>query len=94
MPVVATGPTLVANPLLGVTPALIAAPAGLQLAVIAGGISMPTIQVAEIAPVVDERPISRAGSKVGGNAFLPSVVKPSVVRTPVVPVYPRKQARH
>jgi len=75
---------------------LVAAPAGLQLAVIAGGVRLPTFEVAQAAPVIDERPISRAGSKVGENAFLPAPVKPAVPKAPapIVPVYPAKQARH
>jgi len=75
---------------------LVAAPAGLQLAVIAGGVRLPAFEVAQAAPVIDERPISRAGSKVGESAFLPAQVKPTAPKAPapVVPVYPRKQARH
>jgi hypothetical protein len=64
-------------------------PAGLQLAVLAGGVRMPLVQVAEVAPV-EEQPISRAGSPAGVSAFLPNAIPAE----PTVPVYPRKQARH
>lgn len=64
---------------------LVAAPAGLQLAVVAGGVRLPAVEVAQAAPVVEERPKS---------AFLPAEVKPVAPKAPVVPVYPRKQARH
>lgn len=89
-------PVRVANPLIGLAPGLVAAPAGLQLAVIDGGLRLPVIQVADAAPVVEERPIRRAGSEVGENAFLPTAVKPVAPKpaAPVVPVYPRKPARH
>ena len=78
----------IANPLLGVGSMPVAAPAGLQLAVIGGGVRLPVVEVAQ-APVAEEQPIRRAASEVGDNAFLPSEAP-----TPVVPVYPRKQARH
>jgi hypothetical protein len=68
---------------------VVAVPAGLQLAVVGGGVTMPTIELASLSPS-DERPISRTAGTPGVNAFLPS--KAPVV--PVVPVYPRKQARH
>ena len=51
---------------------------------------MPAIQVAEAAPIVQEQPISRARSAPGVSAFLPA----ETPAAPVVPVYPRKQARH
>jgi hypothetical protein len=51
---------------------------------------MPVIQVAEASPIVQEQPISRAGSTAGVSAFLPG----DTPTAPVVPVYPRKQARH
>jgi len=69
----------------------VAGPAnGLQLVVIGGGVRMPAIQAARAEAIEDKRPVSRAGSEVGENAFLPT---PAPV-APVVPVYPRKQARH
>jgi hypothetical protein len=85
----------VASPLVGIAPGSVAAPAGLQLAVIAGGVRLPTFDVAQAAPV-DERPIARAGSEAGESAFLPAEIKPVAPTrpAPVVPVYPRKQARH
>jgi len=64
----------------------------LQLSVLAGGVRMPAIQVADSAPATEELPISRAGSDVGVSAFLPEMVEAPA--RPVVPVYPRKQARH
>jgi len=92
-PVLALAPIQIASPLLGIVSGVVAAPAALQLAVIAGGVRLPAFEVAQAAPVIDERPISRAGSKVGESAFLPAQVKPKAP-APVVPVYPRKQARH
>jgi hypothetical protein len=71
---------------------------GLALAVLAGGVRMPAIPVAA-APaeeqlaeeqLAENQPIDRAGSAPGPNAFLPAPLQPR----PVVPVYPRKQARH
>jgi len=58
-----------------------------QLAVVAGGVRLPAVEVAQAAPVVEERPKS---------AFLPAEVKPVAPKAPapIVPVYPRKQARH
>jgi len=63
---------------------------GLALAVVDGGVRMPVVEIAA-APATDDRRVRRAGSKPGQNAFLPA--KPSVDK-PIVPVYPRKQARH
>ena len=77
-----------ARPILGAVPVVVVVPAGLQLAVLGGGVRMPAIQVAE-APVVPEQPISRVGSAPGVSAFLPSEAP-----APTVPVYPVKQARH
>jgi len=76
-----------------VAPVAVEAPAGLQLAVLSGGVNMPLVQPvpAKLAQVVeDDRPITRAGSETGKSALLPEVEQPA---TPV-PVYPRKQARH
>jgi hypothetical protein len=94
-PAPAPAPVGVASPLVGIAPAFVAAPAGLQLAVIGGGVRLPTFDVAQAAPV-DERPIARAGSEAGESAFLPAKVKPAAPKgpAPAVPVYPRKQARH
>lgn len=94
-PAPAPAPVGIANPLIGIAPALVAAPVGLNLAVVAGGVRLPVVQLAE-APVIDELPISRAGSEVGESAFLPAQVKPiaPAAPAPVVPVYPRKQARY
>lgn len=96
VPAPAPVPLLIANPLIGVTPAIVAAPAGPQFAVLSGGVRLPTFAVAQAAPVAEDRPISRAGSEAGTSAFLPKAVKPAAPRAPapVVPVYPRKQARH
>jgi hypothetical protein len=52
---------------------------GVQLAVLEGGVRMPVIPVSQPVPVAEEQPISPA---------LPEAP------APVVPVYPRKQARH
>ncbi len=84
---------VVDSPLVGVAPVAVEAPAGLQLAVLSGGVNMPLVQPvpAQLAEAVDdERSISRAGSETGKSALLPEVEQPA---TPV-PVYPRKQARH
>lgn len=59
---------------------LVAAPVGMELALVEGGVRMPPIPVAETVPVAEERPI------------IPAVRE--VLPRPVVPVYPRKQARH
>jgi hypothetical protein len=76
------------RPLLGATPVAVFVPAGLQVAVIGGGVRMPAIQVAQEAPV-EEMPISRAGSPAGVSGFLPQTPV-----APPVPIYPAKQARH
>ena len=47
---------------------------------------MPSIELAD-----EERPVRRVSSKPGKKAFLPP--KPAAPK-PIVPVYPRKQARH
>ena len=75
---------------------MVAAPAALQFAVIDGGVRLPAFEEAQAPPVIDEGPIRRAGSKVGESAFLPAQTKPTAPKAPapVVPVYPRKQARH
>jgi hypothetical protein len=69
---------------------LIAAPLAPQLSVVDGGVRMPTLQLAEIEEA--DRPIEDMVSDVAEN--LP--VAAPVQRAPslVVPVYPRKQARH
>jgi hypothetical protein len=71
-------------------PLVVGGTPGLQLAVIGGGVRMPPVILAEAQPL-EEQPISRAASPVGPNAFLPAKPAPAV---PVVPIYPRKQARH
>jgi hypothetical protein len=74
-------------------PAVIASPVAPGLAVAAGGIRMPETQLASLqAPDVlaDDLPVSRVGSEREGSAFLPTEAPVA----PVVPVYPRKQARH
>jgi hypothetical protein len=79
-------------PLMQAPAAPVAAPLALQLAVVGGGVRMPTLQLATIEEL--ERPIERASSDVGENAFLPAAQPVQQAPTPVVPVYPRKQARH
>jgi hypothetical protein len=79
-------------PLMQAPVVLIAAPAAPQLAVIGGGVRMPTLQLAEIEEA--DRPIDRASSDVGENAFLPVAQPVQRAPSPIVPVYPRKQARH
>jgi hypothetical protein len=88
-------PTPVANvlvPLMQAPVVLVAAPLLPQLAVIGGGIRMPTPQLAELEEA--DRPIDRASSDVGENAFLPVAQPVQRAPSPVLPVYPRKQARH
>ena len=63
---------------------------GIPLAVIGGGVEMPIIELAS-APAAEEKPVRRASSPHGPNAFLPA--KPPLQK-PVVPVHPRKQARN
>ena len=63
------------------------------LTIVAGGVRISSPQLASLeAPlpleVKDERSVTRQGSKTQGSAFLPTAP------APVVPVYPRKQARH
>jgi hypothetical protein len=87
-PPVATSGSLIAPPI-STPPLVVGAVPGLALAVIGGGVRMPPIQIAAATPatpVEAEKPVSRAGSKPGANAFLPT--------KPIVPVHPRKQARH
>ena len=80
------------RPGLGIVPVLVAVPVGVPLAVLGGGVRMPTVAVADAAPVEDV-PLTRAGPQPGTNAFLPSET-PAAPAAPAVPVYPRKQARH
>jgi hypothetical protein len=51
---------------------------------------MPPVQFAA-APAAEERPIPQAGSNTGANTVAPA--KPAPAK-PIVPVHPRKQARH
>jgi hypothetical protein len=51
---------------------------------------MPEVEVSAVTPSLDERPIVRAGTAPGVNAFLPSAAPVA----PVVPIHPRKQSRH
>jgi hypothetical protein len=87
-------PGSVLAPPISTPPVVVGAVPGLALAVIGGGVRMPPVQLAAAQPLpetaVEERPINRAGSTPGKNAFLPSKPAPR----PVVPVHPRKQARH
>jgi hypothetical protein len=69
---------------------VVAAPVSLTLAVMGGGVQMPPVEVAA-APAEEERPIRRAGNAPGRNAFAPTKPAP---QKPIVPVRPRKQARH
>jgi hypothetical protein len=71
---------------------VVAAPVGPQIAVIDGGVTMPTVQLAEIEEA--ERPIERISSDLGENAFLPVAQPVQQAPSLVIPVYPRKQARH
>jgi filamentous hemagglutinin family protein len=78
--------------LAGIAPAAIGAPALPQLTVIGTGVAPPALQQVSLLPTpiaqaaeVEERPLGRAKSHADENAFLPA---------PVVPNYPRKQARH
>lgn len=87
----AVPPGVVALPI-STPPVVVGLIPGVQLAVIGGGVRMPPIQIAAAQPE-EELPIERAGSAPGRNAFLPAAPRP-VVPAPVVPVYPRKQARH
>ena len=99
-PPVATPPVVVAPPLVpegsslvGLAPVEGVPPSVPQLTVIGGGINMPTVQLASTrAPSVElaeDRPITQAGSDAGESAFLPAPIP-----GPIVPVYPRKQARN
>jgi filamentous hemagglutinin family protein len=87
-PAAPRGPTA---PPISTPPAVFALAPGLQLAVVGGGVRMPPVPLAAAQP--EEVPIKRAGSTPGPNAFLPAAPKPAQP-APVVPVYPRKQARH
>jgi filamentous hemagglutinin family protein len=79
------------RPLVGIVPAVVGVTALPQLTVVGTGVFVPTAQQVSLLPapveqaVVDERPVDRVSPTRQGNAFLPA---------PVVPVYPRKQARH
>jgi len=59
---------------------IVAAPAGLQLAVLGSGVRLPVVETAEVAPAPVEQPVADTA--------------PAVPIAPTVPVYPRKQARH
>jgi hypothetical protein len=74
-------PVLIASPIL--TPLLPAWPGGPQVAVVDGGVRMPAIEAArnDVPDEEDTAPVARP-------APAAAPVKP------VVPVYPRKQARH
>jgi hypothetical protein len=71
-------------------PVVIAAVPGLALGVIGGGVRMPPVQLAA-APAAEERPIRQTGSAPAPEVSVPSKAAPA---TSVVPVHPRKQARH
>lgn len=83
---------MIQQPITGIAPPVVASPVAPGLGIDAGGVRLPTSQLASVeAPeieVAEERPITRAGSEKAGNTFLPKPV------APVVPVRPRKQARH
>lgn len=64
-------------------PGFVSGPHVPPVSVIGGGVRMPEVEIAE-------RPIKRASSKAGENAFLPKAEQPA----PVVPHYPVKQARN
>lgn len=70
-----------ASPLIGLAPLVTGLPNLPQLTVIGPGVNIPVVQLAATQPVLSVQPEERPVSKV----FLPA---------PVVPVYPRKQARH
>jgi hypothetical protein len=78
------------SPVFVIPPLVLGPLPNLDLAVVNGGVRMPAIQIAE-TPAAEELPVRRAGSAPGRNAFLPD--KPSPAKA-VVPVRPRKQARH
>ena len=82
------------QPITGLPRVITVLPLAPGLAVVGTGVQMPSTQLAllkrPVVDVVDEQPVSRAGSESEGSAFLPS----EVPKAPAVPVYPRKQARH
>ncbi|UZK65886.1 two-partner secretion domain-containing protein [Sphingomonas sp. M1-B02] len=81
----------IGNALTGIGALVSVQPVSAPVSVIGNGVNMPATQQAWRAPeapvqqVEDDRPVSRTGTAPAGKAFLPA---------PVVPVYPRKQARH
>ena len=64
---------------------VVAGPAGLQLAVLGGGVRLPALEAAQVAPAPAA---AIADTGVGGALPFAAPVAPAV------PVYPRKQARH
>jgi hypothetical protein len=74
-------PVLIATPIL--VPLAPASPGGPQLAVIGGGVKMPAIEIARNDVPEEEE---------AGAAAQPAPIETPI--KPVVPVYPRKQARH
>jgi len=89
-PTPAVPPIVIGAPILALP---VSGTPGNLIAIVGGGVRMPLIPEARadaVKELEDKRPIERAGSDAGANAFLP---KPNPV-APVVPVYPRKQARH
>ena len=66
--------------LIGLAPLVVGVPAGLQLAVLGGGVRMPLVEVAETTPVPQAVPV---------------VARPvPLAPVYVAPVYPRKQDRN
>jgi len=94
-PVAGTTPTVVAlAPTMAATGAgLIGAPAGLPFAVVAGGMRMPGVQVAEVQPVQMPQLAETEQLAQAERPALPvaSQVQPAPY---VAPVYPRKQDRN
>ncbi len=64
----------------GLAPVMIGAPVGPQLAVLGGGVAMPLVPVAVVAP----QPI----------VYTPAATVTAVPAPYVAPVYPRKQDRN
>lgn len=78
-----------AQPLITLAPSFVGTPADAGFSVVGGGVRMPGTQLASLAPEEELIPQS-VGPAVApeASAFLPTPA------APVVPVYPRKQARH
>ena len=94
---------VVPNPIVGLAPVVVEAPAGVQFAILNGGVRMPLLQVAAIPPVqqaLDVVPVATPLVQPPAELTpavqpIPPPLPPPVEITPYrPPVFPPKRARH